>query len=79
MTTYATSGTDEDGTMWVSPGGPEHLTMLRDELKGVRELLPLGGVPTAEQARWARALIQCVIFGLESAAGIDEDEDEEAS
>jgi hypothetical protein len=43
MTTYATSGTDEDGTMWVSPGGPEHLTMLRDELKGVRELLPLGG------------------------------------
>jgi hypothetical protein len=71
---FATSGTDEDGTRWVTSGGPEHLTGIRDRAVRALEALPRGGVPTAVQASDARTNVRLVIIDLESALGLEDDE-----
>jgi hypothetical protein len=70
MTTFfATSGVDEDGTRWVSPGGPEHLTELRGRAVRAMAALPRRQVPSAKQVIEARVYLQIIIDGLELAAG----------
>jgi hypothetical protein len=71
---FATSGTYEDGTPFVTPGGPEHLQLIRDRAIGALRTLPLGGAPTKRETAIARTHVALVIIDLESALGVDDED-----